>query len=228
MHRIIIFLLNITISVYCFSQSAKPITVFIHDTEVLKKDSLENLFKETKIVPADLSLQTYLALLYYPELKNTQILFKYKSIKTTMACKPTLASMFKLKNRKYIIAINNTHKKSFGGIFIEDVPFNCQIGLIGHELAHIIDYEHLGFWGILWRAIDILIDKSRMNYEKSIDKITINSGLGWQLLDWSDYVLNRSKASDHYKEFKAKNYLQPQEIKALIDSSLNYKSIIVN
>ena len=47
--------------------------------------------------------------------------------------------------------------------------------------------------------------------------MTIKRGLGWQLYNWSFYVLYESDAKLEYKEFKKTIYLEPEEISEIIN-----------
>ncbi|MDT8282775.1 MAG: hypothetical protein RQ982_08185, partial [Gammaproteobacteria bacterium] len=39
------------------------------------------------------------------------------------------------------------------GLLLSDVPFNAQVGIIGHELAHVIDYEEKTAMGVVFTGI---------------------------------------------------------------------------
>lgn len=99
------------------------------------------------------------------------------------------------------------------------IPFNAKVGLVGHELAHISDYNKRNFFGIIARLFDYSSKKSKAKFEKEIDISTIKHGLGWQLYDWSYYVLNQSNSSNKYKVFKEATYLTPSQIKSEINTS---------
>ena len=117
--------------------------------------------------------------------------------------------------------INN--QSDFKGIILRDVPFNAQIGIIAHELSHIIDYESRNFWGILGITFRFLDKKRKPLFEKEIDRITIERGLGWQLYDWAMFSMYESdKATEDYKAFKKKNYMTPEEIEYLISCYCKY------
>jgi len=58
--------------------------------------------------------------------------------------------------------------------------------------------------------------KSKRKFEYEIDSLTIVHGAGWQLYEWSYFVLNLSKASEDYKNFKREIYMKPEEIETLI------------
>jgi len=102
-------------------------------------------------------------------------------------------------------------------ILLSTVPFNARVGLFGHELAHFADYNSRSFFGVLGRMFAYSNKKGKEKFEKEIDSLTIERGLGWQLYDWSDFVLNHSNGSVSYKEFKRQIYLEPEEIKLIIE-----------
>jgi len=143
-----------------------------------------------------------------------------------MEVRPEFRSAVKNYHRKYVIFIdNNTHHNE--GVLLRDVPFNAQIGVIGHELGHIMDYERRSIKGILLLASDYEIMKNHVRYERSIDEYAIGRGLGWQLKEFADFVQNRSDASARYKRFKQVNYLSGAEIEAAI-AKMKIYSVIQN
>ena len=181
-------------------------------------DSLKLQSSINKTIITEYELVTYIALSYFPELKDTKIKFKSTQIKTTLNARPTVVSLiFRSKTkRKYVIRINNQVKDSV--IYFNDVPFNAKIGLIGHEFSHIKDYNQRSFRKVLMRLLSYSNKKSKANFEKKIDLATVQIGLGWQLHDWAKYVLEYSEASVSYKAFKQSTYLTPSDIiKAIND-----------
>ncbi|MEY4926506.1 MAG: hypothetical protein RI894_942 [Bacteroidota bacterium] len=164
-----------------------------------------------------LTLQTLIALSYYPELRDVSIRFKFKNIKTTMQARPTTTSILNAKKKRvYTIFID---KKIINrrGVNIMTAPFNAQIGILGHELAHISDYESCSNVGILRFGFDYLDKRKKKNIEHYTDLITVAHGLGWQLYDWSNFVFEDSGADEKYLKFKAKYYLKPKEIQTAIE-----------
>lgn len=227
----------------CFLIAYLPISIFQNNTSIQSIEShfihtpvrhidslssskniksLQDSFGTNKFIIPKFKLQCLVALSYFPSLKNTHIDFVYSNINTTMQCKPTVNSVIKNNtNREYVITINNN--ASFEGVLLSEVPFNAQIGVIGHELSHIIDYESQNTKGIINRGFDYLSEDTKKEFEYYIDSLTITIGLGWQLYDWADFVLNKSKASSEYKDFKRRIYLTPEMILNQINKNSNYK-----
>lgn len=189
--------------------------------------SLQESFGANKVIIPKFKLQSLVALSFFPKLKNTHISFVYKSINTTMQCKPKVNTILRDKeNREYVITINNN--SNFKGVLLDEVPFNAQIGVIGHELSHVIDYENQNAKGIINRGFDYLSEEKKKEFEYYIDSLTITIGLGWQIYDWADFVLNKSKASEEYKCFKRRIYLTPEMIFNQINKNSNYKKCLKN
>ncbi len=172
-------------------------------------DSLMTVYGANKTFVEEYLEPTLIALSHFPELRQTHIEFKYSKEATTMAARPKPASM--LWRRRYLVAINN--REDFEGIPLSTVPFNAQIGIIGHELSHIADYQNSSFFAVTSLLMRYTNKRHRAQFEKEVDRATIDRGLGWQLYDWAHFSMHISDdASDEYKEFKRQNYMQPPEI----------------
>lgn len=177
-------------------------------------DSLRAEFGENKEIPEKYELQCLIALSYYPGLKDIHIVFVPKEIRTTMATRPRPDAIYRKKvNRTYRVFINNVIK-SKNGINFDEIPFNAQVGLIGHELGHIVDYNQKSMLCIIANGIAYVLSSDyRKAFEINVDKIAIEHGLGWQLYAFSDFVFNKARISESYREFKKENYPSPQQYK---------------
>ncbi len=175
-------------------------------------DSLIRVYGTNKTLLEEYADILIVALSYYPELRDTHIKFEYSNEQTTMACRPSRL----MCPRSYKVLINKN--KNFDGIPFDSIPYNAAIGIVGHELAHIVDYEGLTVLGLIDRLL-LHFDRSDGNphFEKNIDLITINRGLGWQLFDWAKYAMyDNTIASEEYKKFKRSTYLTPDAIRKYI------------
>ena len=167
-------------------------------------------FFDKLIVSGSLEESARIAIQYYPELKNVNIEVVYANTKTTMETRPVIGSLFS-KQRKYKIFVDTFVENNFG-LLVSEVPLNAKIGLLGHEFAHILDYESKSNLEIIKIGKTYLTKEDIRAYETIIDELTIQRGLGLYLKAWADYILNQSKTSEEYKNYKRKNYLTPEEI----------------
>ncbi len=177
------------------------------------RDSLLAIYGANKIFVEEYLDPTLIALSHYPELRETPIEFKFSREATTMAARPQPLSM--LLSRRYVVVINN--KEEFEGVRLSDVPYNAQIGIIGHELAHIADYENHNLFGVVGILFRYSSKARKPLFEKEIDRATIDRGLGWQLYDWAAFALDSDNGtSEEYRQFKRKHYLTPDQIEQQI------------
>lgn len=198
-----------------FGKLTKPhkpqVATYTPDYSESAIDSLKTLYGQNKELPEGYELQTLLALSHYPELKDVSIRFENRSIKTTMACQPDVKQMLKNGNRSYVIIIGTEKKQD--GIQLADVPFNAQVGVIGHEIAHVLDYESKNVIQLVGTGFGYLFTGYKRRLEHHVDGLTISKGLGNQLYDWADFAMNKSNASEEYKAFKRSIYLSPETIR---------------
>ena len=178
-------------------------------------DSLLQAYGKNKTLAPGYELQSLVALSFYPELYETKIDFKLANkesiAKTTL---PLLALIFNCKH--YIIYINNN--KSRTGIKFSEIPFNAQIGVIGHELAHAADFKRKNLPALAWWGLRYLNNKTHRKIERATDLATIRHGLGWQLYDFTNFVMKSPDAKSDYKKSKQKFYLHPEEIMQILNS----------
>lgn len=175
-------------------------------------DSLRETCSYRKTFLPDFETEIISALSYYPELDSTRIVFKEAKIKASLNARPTIGSLLfrRRANRKYVIRIKPNNVDSVATL--DQVGFNGAVGVLGHELNHIVDYSNRGFFRIIARLFSYTNKKGKRRYEGEIDRMTVEKGLGWQLYDWEDYVLNKSNAKAKYKDYKRAVYFTPNEL----------------
>ena len=159
-----------------------------------------------------LKLAFFIALNRYPELHRKRITLKHKAINSTMQAQPSPDFLFKRKSKRtYQIFVNNN--PNLTGINYEELSFNGLVGWIGHEFAHLIDYNDMSNKELLGFIAGYVFDKRTMRRtERNADRETIKRGLGTQLLDGVTFFEKHNKVSKKYRRRKQKNYLSKKEI----------------
>ena len=137
------------------------------------------------------------ALLFFPELKNTHITFRVKKTLVPLAARPRIWAVFqKPKNRKYLITISTKTIGQLEPILLNNLSFNAQIGVLGHEISHVADFNSRKS-GYFIKLLFMHLSKKAMDiFENNTDKRTITHGLGYQLLAWSTEVRQNLKIKD--------------------------------
>lgn len=180
-----------------------------------KKDSLNTEFGTNKIFLTGYDLVSLVALSHFPELKNTKIIFQSKSINSSMQAKPKGMNIFRRKGkRKYVVIINTINPK----VPLDSISFNAKIGVLGHELAHIIDYESKNFFQIAGIGLRYGNKNYRAKFERATDQRTLDYGLRWQSYDFATYVYKYNQNNTTYLAYKKKVYMSPEEIMLQLDT----------
>jgi len=189
------FILIIVVAFF-IPRSFLSLVLFQNGNEISFNSSLEN----NKIFVDDYKAQCMKALSFYPELKDVNIEFREAGIGTTLAARPILSSFFNIDyERKYEVVFNNADDCE---VPFADLPEEGQVGILGHELAHILDYETKSFGQLLVTGCFYINAHSIRNYERGIDRVTVERGLGEKLHQAYHYILEESQASLKYKDFK--------------------------
>ena len=102
--------------------------------------------------------------------------------------------------------MNNNQGKN-KGIAIQNLSFNIIVGWLGHELAHICEYEKMSTWQTLTFAVKyVFSEKYKKQVERYTDLLTIEHGLAFPLYDGVNYLLNDKSISTDYKQSTINNY----------------------
>ncbi|QNL22422.1 hypothetical protein HZR84_10880 [Hyphobacterium sp. CCMP332] len=155
-----------------------------------KLKDLKSKFGRNKGIPKKYELQILLALSHYPQLNDVSIEFIEKKVFAPLSALPSVPSMISpLTNRKYRVIISLKSTIEMERILLKNLPLNAQVGVIGHELAHILDYDQRSFSELLAVAINYGVNPAyHAWYEKKTDLRAIENGLGWELYAYSKYV----------------------------------------
>lgn len=189
-------------------------------------EELRNCYGQNKKGADAFELPCLIALSHYPELADVNIEFVYKKIATTMAARPRFNTLFRKKeNREYRIFIN-TDSVRVKGVLLHQVPFNAQVGIISHELAHIMDYESKSVACLAKTGIQYLSKGFRSRMEKETDMMAIKRGFGWQLYSFTDFLFTCKDVPADYLKYKQKVYYSPADFLILLNGLDQYKECL--
>lgn len=180
------------------------------------------VYQNTKLIPENILKEAKIALSFYPELEDVEIEFKFKKgiKKSFMQAQPQITHLFRPKrDRSYYVLMSSKFLIQDQVFSINEIPSEVLIGWLGHELGHIVDYREksamkLVYFGTKYMTSDNFIRKA----ERTADTYAINHGLGKYIFATKDFILNHSDLSDQYKKRKARLYLSPAEILAMVNN----------
>lgn len=188
-------------------------------------DSLLAEFGNNKNLPKGFELQALLALQHYPELRETKINFIVDDVSIPLSSRPHWSSMLRAaKSRTYQVIIDSSVEGSREALLLKNQPFNAQVGIIGHELAHTAYYLDRSFFGIVGNALCQFTD-CRIRFERATDRRLIDYGLGWQRFDHATFVRSRisqDRASAFTAEGGGGAYMSPAEIMQIMEGHEAY------
>jgi hypothetical protein len=181
-----------------------------------------------KQIPADFKAQISGALLFYPELQGIKIKFRIKNVLSPLAARPSIWAVFqKPKNRTYIVTISKKTLPFLEPILLKNLSFNAQVGVLGHEVSHIAEYNQkrsgffikLLFWQLSKKRLDV--------FENNTDRRTIEHNLGYQLLAWSTEVRQKLKikqwnGANTEGVVERERYMSPQTIEQVMSRLEQY------
>src|SRR5215212_317510 len=191
-----------------------PIVLRAGDIESVS-DSLQK-FAKNKAIPRQYEKQILTALSHFPELKNVHVVFRIRKQYTPLTTQPDLASVFKRKNRRtYIITISNQTIDTLKRLLFQNLTFEEQVGVIGHELSHVVDFNSKNFPGTIGVGIGHISRRFLDSMEFNTDRICIQHGLGQYLLAYSRHVrqtmhvhnwrgvdyVNKGNGNGHYERY---------------------------
>ena len=175
--------------------------VLLADKYRAQLEDLRPEFGTNKTYPEDVEIAVLVALSYFPELKNTPIEFVYEKQCEFLITKPKNRIFIGRRKRRYRILMT-TNKDPAKGMVIERVAFNALVGVIGHELAHVLDYSQKSVFSTAMTSFRYSTSKQyRRNLERATDIATVDHGLGYQLFRIRIYFPEKeTKEHDSYLE----------------------------
>lgn len=183
-----------------------------------------------KNLPNDFEKQALIALSYFPELEDVKIRFRTKNKTTPLTTRPSFTGMFRsAKKRTYIITISKKSISYLDTILLQNLSYNAQIGVLGHELCHVSDFINKGFGSMCQVAFGHFSKKYVDRFEFNTDRACINHGLGYQLLAWSINVRENLKSSSWLgaatlpPDATSERYMNPSTIESILPTNPLYQ-----
>lgn len=190
-------------------------------SHMIKEIDLEK-FAVNKTIPDEIREVTLIALSHYPELMDVEIDFDLKrQIKgSVMQAQPKIGSLLfnSKKNRKYRVKISRHLEMDDEWLPIEEVPQNVLLGWIGHELGHIMDYLDRSRFGLISFGVRYVTSNNFVTQaEITADSFAVAGGLGNNLVDTKNYILNNERLPEEYRNKIRELYMSPGEIMTLVE-----------
>jgi hypothetical protein len=193
-------------------------------------NELKEIFGHNKVYPAEFEKQILTALSFYPELKDHRIDFQLRKGYAPLSSRPTYGGLFRsAKKRKYKVFISTGSGKMWDSIILKYAPFDASVGVLGHELSHVLNFSHMSGLSLTWLGVSH-VSKNYMNrFEYLTDSLCIEQGMGEYLLAMSIHARTTFGAPDpeelhvvgekgNYKE----RYMSPSTIRLYMDDSKKY------
>jgi hypothetical protein len=188
-----------------------------------------------KTIPPGFEKQILFALSYFPELKNSKIKFRMKKSKSgIIATRPAWTSVFRRSSRRTYIVIINDMKGVDSARYIQwrNSPVNGQVGIVGHELCHILYFNARSGFGLIGLGIKHVSRRFMDEFENKTDSVNIERGLGYQLLDWNIYLRKAFGMKDPESgpdpfagEQKRERYMSPASIRRMMAKTPIYREL---
>jgi hypothetical protein len=214
------------IALYFQGLSQSVVTTFYADSANRYLHSTINF--KNKTIPVEYGNAINIALSYYPELADVKIRIKVKRKLAPLAARPSILSTFlRAKKRNYVVTISNHTINKLNPILLKNLSFNAQIGVIGHELSHIAEYNSKNGFFFIALALKHVSKKSMDKFEYNTDRRCIEHYLGFQLLSWSKEVREKLDLSmwggANKPNGKRERYMNPETILQTMTSLSIYK-----
>jgi hypothetical protein len=158
------------------------------DTASISEDKLLQLkqaFGQHKKYPAGYEKLVLAALSFFPEIKEYRVSFKVRKHGAPLSSRPAYGTIFRhASKREYMVFISADTSTQWKVLQINRVPEMAQIGIIGHELSHIIEFRQKTSFGLIGVGFNHVSTNYMNKFEFQADSICIAHGMGEYLLAW--------------------------------------------
>ena len=184
-------------------------------------DSLRAIIGNNKGLPEGFEIAAAIAYSAFPQLKDVNIDMILTPEGAPMESTLEIGSLIGLRrNRHYQILLNDAEESFFDPILLRSLPFDAQVGILAHELGHIVYYHELnilefGKWGLNY----LRDEEFRATHERTTDLMPLYHGLGSQIYQYAYFVRRDPTCQAFYeaeKDFMDKYYLTDIELYEVI------------
>lgn len=176
-------------------------SISAEQTRILKAE-----FGKNKQLPHGYEKITLYVLSFFPELKKHRIHFKLKDRGAPASSRPAWGSLFRSAGKRtYMVFINSGKDSSrFGSIFSKaSIP--AQIGVMGHELSHVVNFSQKTSTGLIGMGLAHVSKPYMDRFEFYTDSLSIAHGLGCYQMEWAAIFDKMFSGSGKQDPFKNKN-----------------------
>ena len=189
---------------------------YIHENEKQRHPQLKKEFGKKKKLPRGYGLHALVALSHYPELKDISIEFVFKETDSTAYCRPVFSTLLEsARERTYRVAISKKIRKDKEPVRFHNLSFSAQIGVIAHELGHVVNFIEKSAFEMAEIGIKYLGDNAfKRSLEIGTDLKAIQHGFGYQLLEYAilvEKLMKKYPDEPYYQSYFA-FYMRPSEI----------------
>lgn len=161
-------------------------------------DSLKTVYSKNKKIPKRYEKQILYALSHYPELKNTKIQFKIRNSGAPLSSRPQWGSLLRsASHRTNMVFIRDTSQSKWSRFF-EESGVNAQVGILCHEIAHVLYFNGKTSMGLMGLGAGHISRSYMDRFEYETDSVTLERGLGHQLLEWNLFIYKLFGVEDPY------------------------------
>jgi hypothetical protein len=184
-------------------------------------DSLKAIIGNNKGLPKGFEIAAAIAYSAYPELKDVNIDMILTQGGAPMESTVEIGSLFGPRSgRRYQILLNDAHNTFFDPILLRALPFDAQVGILAHELGHVVYYHELNVFAFAkWGLEYLRDDKFHASHERSTDLMPVYHGLGSQIYQYAYFVRYDPTCTSFYekeKDFMDQYYMTDKELMAAI------------
>jgi hypothetical protein len=222
------------VSIFLIGMAAEAQRAPLTDINVamnIEYSNLKDSFSTNKKILPEFEKQILYALSFFPELQNTRIHFKLKKGKgSIISARPAWGSIFKKSSKRtYIVIIGDSSAGWSPKFLFLNADANGQVGILGHELTHILNFNRMSSHGLLGVGVNHVSKKYMDNFENKTDSVCIERGFGYQLIAWNIYLRKAFGMADpengpdpFFGETKQERYMSPASIRRVMGKSPMY------